>query len=379
MLRVTDDSTGRSRRWPILAAVALFAVAGLGLRGTTPQSLAGPVIPAKFVEKKERPPLDASLVLPSDSADEVGIFAIRVGELCRMPGMEKMADMYTAMIKTLMGEDRKVHFALADIEQVAGRVTLTHDPKKPAPNRSLAMSLTSMRMAKDFDWEKQLREWGNDWKEHEHAGIRYYSAKMTVPILGFEDTTMWFYMPDARTVVLESEGNIKKLIDAKGKPAAPSWAVDWKQIEGGMLAMVLPDPKGKLAKKLPTEKQDDKAREAMFKSIASICTKTNRAAIGIDLGEGCSVKLRFACATAADAADVDEGCQALAKLAKTMIDDDQDDPSDAVGKAGKNLSIMLVRGIEFGRTVDHVVEVRMTATTGVQDLLKAFAATAGGK
>jgi hypothetical protein len=38
-----------------------------------------------------------------------------------------------------------------------------------------------------------------------------------------------------------------------------------------------------------------------------------------------------------------------------------------------------VNGIEFGKSVDHVVEVRMRARTGVADLLKAFTATAAGK
>lgn len=62
-----------------------------------------------------------------------------------------------------------------------------------------------------------------------------------------------------------------------------------------------------------------------------------------------------------------------------MIDDDKDDPADALDEAGKNLSVMLVRGINFSKTVDHVVEVRMTAKTGVQDLLKAFETTNGRK
>src|SRR4029077_4109232 len=130
----------RSRRWPTLAAIVLLAAVALGIRGTTPESLAGPIIPAKFLDKKERPPLDASLIVPSDGKDDVGVFAIRVGELCRTPGMEKMAEMYTAMLPALVG-DKKVNFAISDIEQVAGRVSLTHQEKQPPPNNSLAMSL----------------------------------------------------------------------------------------------------------------------------------------------------------------------------------------------------------------------------------------------
>ena len=74
MLRVTDDTAPRSRRWPAVA-VALLATAALGLHGSRPQAVAGPVVPARFVEAKEKPPLDASFILPSDSPDEVGVFA----------------------------------------------------------------------------------------------------------------------------------------------------------------------------------------------------------------------------------------------------------------------------------------------------------------
>ena len=378
MLRVTEDTPTR-RRWPALAGIALLAVTALGMHGSDPKVLAGPVVRAKAEAPAERPPLDASFVLSSDGKDEVGVYAFRVGALFRTPGVEKFAEMYGAMIKTVMGEDKKTHFELTDIEQVSGRVTLAHDPKKPAPNRSLMMSLTSVRMEKDFDWVKQLKEWGEDWKEHTHAGTKYYSGKMSVPVLGFKDTTVWFYLPDVRTVVLESEENIKKLIDAKGKPAATPWTDDWKAVRDGMVAIVLTDVKGKVAPKMKTEKMDNAVEEAAFKSLAAIFQKTSRVAMGLDLNDGFSGKIRFACATATDASDVDEGCQTLTRLAQTAIDGDTEDPKDPVAKAGKKFSTCLVRGIEFGKTVDHVVEVRMSAKDGVSDLLKAFSAAAEGK
>jgi hypothetical protein len=379
MLHVTDDYAPRTRRWPVLVTLAMLAAVALGFRGATPESLAGPIIPARFVEKKERPPLDVTYILPSDNADEVGVFAVRVGELCRVPGMDKMAEVYAAMIGELLGDKKKPHFALADIEQIAGRVTLRHEPEKPSPNHSFGMSLTCIRMAKDFDWPKQLQDWTKDWKEHTYAGTKYYSGKVTLPMLGFVNTNVWFYLPDSRTVVLEGEENIKKLIDAKGKPAKSTWTEDWKTVEGEMFGLVLPDLKGKLAKKLTVEKGTDKTTQAVLNSLAAICKKASRAAIGVDIGEGCSFKLRLACANAADAADVDEGCQSLAKLAEMALEDEKDEPKDAFDKAGRKLSIMLVRGIEFGKTVDHVVEVRMSAKTGVAELLKAFDASSGAK
>jgi hypothetical protein len=375
MLRVTEDARAR-RRWPAVVGVALLAAAALALHGSTPDAMAGPIVRTKAEAPADRPPLDVSFVLPSDKPDDVGVYAVRVGALLRKPGMEKIAELYGGMTKSVMGAGKKTHFELTDVEQMSGRVTLTHDPKKPAPNRALMMSLTSIRMEKDFDWVKQLKEWGEDWKEHTHAGIKYYSGKMSVPILGFKDTTAWFYLPDPRTMVLESEDNIKKLIDAKDKPPAAAWSDDWKAIEGGMVAVVLPDVKGKLAAKITTDKADDATQQEVVASLAAICKRTSRAAIAFDLHEGCSFKVRLACATATDASDVDEACQAMTKLARAAIEGDTDDPKDPVAKAGKKLSTCLVQGIEFGKSVDHVVEVRTSAPDGLTDLLKAFSATA---
>jgi beta-lactamase regulating signal transducer with metallopeptidase domain len=374
MLRVTDDTPAR-RCWPARLAVALLAAGALGLHGAQPDVLAGPVVPAKFVEKKERPRLDASFILPSDEADQIGVFAIRVGELLRTPGMEHVAELYAGAVKTIVG-DKEVHFKLTDVEQISGRVTVTHDSTKPPPNRSLSLSLTSVRMAKDFDWVKQLRAWAAEWKEHSHGGEKYYSAKVLIPALGPVDRTMWFYLPDARTVVVESEENVKKLIDAKAKPLpASAWAADWKAVEDGMFALALTDVNGKLAKKIAAdEKSSDPVQQAALKAVSGICRKARRATVGIDLAGGCSVKVRLACATAADAADVDDGCQALVKLAEAAIEADKDEPKDAVEKAGKKLSTLLVRGVEFDKTVDHVVEIRMSAAGALTDLLKAFGA-----
>jgi len=370
MLRVTDDTAPRPRRWPTLA-VALLAAAALGLHGSKPAALAGPVVPAKFVETKEKPPLDVSFVLPADGPDEVGVFAGRVGEVTRLPGMDKITAAYSGLLPALAGYSKKVYFEPADVEQIAGRVMLKHDPKQPRPNHSLMLSLSMVRMAKEFDWVKQLKAWTTDWKEHAHGGVKYYSARLTAEFLGFKDTPFWFYLPDNRTAVLESEENIKKLIDAKGKPAATPWADDWKAGAGGSFALVLPDVKGKLAKKLPGDTLEGDLAESMRKPLVAVCAKAARAAVGVDVGTGLVVTIRLACATADDAAEVDAGCQALAKLADAALAGEAE-PSEPREKAGHALGASLVRGIEFGKTVDHVVEVRMKSETGLTELLKAF-------
>lgn len=368
MLRVTDDTAVRRRPWS-LVAVALLTTAALGLHGSRPQAVAGPVVPAKFVESKEKPPLDVSFVLPTSQEGEVGVFAVRLGELLRTPGLEKTVGSYSEFLAAAF-DGKKPLFDLADIEQISGRVALAHHPKQPRPNRSLMLSLSMVRMTKDFDWAKQLQAWTTDWREHTYGGAKLYSTKVAIPLLGLVDQTTWFYLPDGRTVVIESEENIKKLIDAKGKPAAAPWADDWKSVSGGTFAMVLPDVKGKLGKLSPDESKDELTAQVV-KSLGIITGKTNRASVGVDVGTGCSITIRLACGSAADAEEVDAGCQALGKLTKGALEADGES-STPLDKAVHKFSTMLARGIEFGKTVDHVVEVRMTAESGLADLLKAI-------
>jgi hypothetical protein len=307
-------------------------------------------------------------VIPTANADEVGVFAIRLGDLLRTPGLEKAAGSYRDLMAVAFG-GKKPMFELTDVEQVSGRVTISHKPKQPKPNRSLMLSLSMIRMSNDFDWARQLQAWTTDWKEHAHGGAKMYSAKLTISVLGFVDQTAWFYMPDGRTVVIESEENIKKLIDSRGKPAAPAWADDWKTVQNGTFAMAIPDVKGKLANKVPTDEADDEVSKQVLKAVAVVAGKASRATVGVEVGTGCSITVRLACASATDAADVDVGCQALAKLAEAAVAGPE--PTDPLEKAGHKFSAMLARGVEFGRAVDHVVEIRMKAEGGLSDLLKA--------
>jgi hypothetical protein len=363
MLRVTDDTVSRKRHWPALAVIVL-AAAALGLHGAKPQAVAGPVAPAGFSEKKELPPLDVSYVLPSKDENSCGVFAIRIGEVLKTPGMDKTMEAYAYVFKTAF-EGKTPRFELKDVEQVSGRISLSYDPKKPSPNRSLMMSLSSIRMAKDFDWVAQLKDWTTDWKEHTHNGAKLYSAKITMTVLGFKDMPMWFYLPDARTVVLESDENIKKLIDAKAKPSAAPWADDWKTVAGSTAAFVIPDLKP-IAKKLP-EKPEGELTAQILKPLTTMFGRASRMTVGIDLSQGVAVNIRFACATGDDAIAVDEGCQAITKLLEAALADNT--PGDATAESEKAFVSCLVRGIEFGKTVDHVVEVRMKSKMGIGELL----------
>jgi hypothetical protein len=283
------------------------------------------------------------------------------------------------MIKTLTGEVKKIHFGLADIEQLSGRVALTHDPKKPAPNRSLSLSLSSIRLAKDFDWVKQLKEWSTAWKEHAHGAAKYYSGTVTFPALGFKDTTVWFYLPDSRTAVIESEANIKALIDNQGKAPAQAWGKDWEAVEGGMFGLALTDVKGKLAKKLPAEKADSPEVASLTNGLGAVFGKSRTAVVGLDLGDRLDLKLLIACENPTDAEGIHGECIDILASVRKMTDRDTTEPKTELEKLGRKLSSEMIESTQISNRIgDDRVSVWIRTKTGIAEFLKAFAA-AGGK
>jgi hypothetical protein len=369
MLRVKDDTATYSRRWPAVACVGLLAAAALGLHGTTPAALADPAPRAGADTTSVRPPLDVSFVLPSTDKDVVGVFAVRVGELAREPGLTEVAEQTAALFGVLGG--KKAPFAVADVEQVSGRVSLKHEPNKPAPNRSLMLSLTSVRMAKDFDWVGQLRDWCADWEEHTHAGTKYYSGKMPSLLFGIVGARARFYQPDARTLVVETEENVKALIAAGGKPARPAWAADWAAVEGGVFGLALTHPRVTGAKVVAADGDGDETEQRVGRAAGTILSRADRVVIGFDAGRTCELSVTVNCLTRDD-------CEAAARACEGLVSWAEQERKAAAGD-GTGLhartSLAVRRG--FGWRVRQQTGVRIEFRGGLGELVNAVRALTG--
>jgi hypothetical protein len=362
MLRVMDDTKRTGRRWPALVAVGAIALGVLGLHGRTPDAVAGPIIPAKFTEAK-RAPLDYTYLVAKGGESDVGLCVVRLGELLSAPGMETLTAAYGDSVKALLG-DKKLPCAVHEIEQIGGRVSLNHDPKQPAPNRSLAISLSFVRTTKDVDWVAYLKDFCTDWKELKYADTPYYSAKLAIPLIP-GDKPAYFYCPDQRTLVLETEATIKSYIDAKKKPAVkPEWATNWSSVEGSMFAMVLPNPKAKFAPLLVPDTEVKDAEKQMIAAFGTMAGKAEHAVVTLDTGSECRLSVTFACATADDASAVDQAAQQFMKLTDAALKDagafTKDHPVQA----------MLRRGVEFGKEAKHQVGLEYTIKGRLADLVK---------
>jgi beta-lactamase regulating signal transducer with metallopeptidase domain len=375
MLRVKDDTVTRSRRWPALAGVGLLAVAALGLHGATPEALADPTPPVATAHDRARPPLDVSFLLPSGNRDEAGVYAIRIDELTRTPGLEEFVDQYQSILNLPFGKDKKLHFGLADVEQIGGQVFLHHEPKIPSPNRSLMLSLTSIRMVKTFDWVSQLREWCTEWKEHTHAGTTYYSGTMQIPLLP-KDTKYGFYLPDDRTLVVDKMENIKLLVAASGKPTPPVWAKDWKAIEGGVFGLVLTDTKKTAGRKDLLLADDADATEKRFGlAVGEILSKSDQVLVGFDIGRTCVLKMTVNSPTAEDGNAADKSCAELVRWAE--------EERKAATEAGKEFhaktSLVIRRGVDFEPAFRHQTGIQIEFKGGMADLVKAITDLMGEK
>jgi hypothetical protein len=369
MLRVKDDTPTHSRRWPALACVGLLAAAALGLHGTAPEALADPAPRAGSDTTSVRPPLDVSFVLPKTDKDVVGVYAVRLGELARTPGLTEVAEQTAALFGVLGG--KKPRFAVADVEQVSGRVSLKHEPTKPAPNRSLMLTLTSVRMAKDFDWLGQLRDWCAEWQEHTHAGTKYYSGKMPSMIFGLVGARAWFYLPDARTLVVETEENVKALVAAGGKPARPAWAADWAPVEGGVFGMVMTHPWATAGKVMPADGEWDETERRVGRAVGAVLSRADRVVIGFDAGRTCELSVTVDCPTREACEAADRACAGLVNWAEG---ERKAAAGDGTGLHART-SLAVRRG--FGWRVRHQTGVRIEFRGGLSDLVKAVGALTG--
>jgi hypothetical protein len=184
-------------------------------------------------------PLDVSFLPP----DAPGALALRPAALFHRPALAGVRGLVEDEIAAFLKEvNIKGRFLLGldEIEQVTGRMWARTDPKKKENKHSLIFSLFSIRCVRDFDWKRQMHEFFPDAVEVPHAGGVFYHCALppceAVPKGG--EATWW--IPDGRTIVFDSDKNLRRLIERKGKPgSSPAWAEGWRQVEHGLAACVV--------------------------------------------------------------------------------------------------------------------------------------------
>lgn len=191
-------------------------------------------------------PFDLSLVLAGADKDTAGIYAIRAAALFTRASLAPLRQSLNAQHAALL---ERLHlgkslFQVEDIDQVMGRISFKKEKNKPG-KRNVVCSFNMIRMTRDIDWAKLRDQYHAKTKEHHWKGETYVSISMPPVIqamLGPANADAYFWAMDARTLVIDTERNIKALIEAKSsgrKSAPPAFAAGWSRMNKGLLTLAL--------------------------------------------------------------------------------------------------------------------------------------------
>jgi beta-lactamase regulating signal transducer with metallopeptidase domain len=252
---------------------------------------------APSADNPQRVPFDLSYV-PSDA---VGVVAMRPAELFRRSGAAMLTDPINTAFAELLKDfgltgDPVLH--LDAIEQIIGEVKLNHNPKAPKGRQNeLILGPNLIRMEKDFDWKESMRAVVPKAEEIHYRGKTYYKGKSKFIALGLD---MCYFIPDARTLVLQSEKTIRRALDGQKGGSALAASADWRRVEQGLVALVMDVRR---ATKITKEVEPD---------LAPLFENTTSLVFAVDLNAALTMR---AFATCAD----NKAAEKLVRWAKSQI------------------------------------------------------------
>ncbi len=241
MLRAKEGARPLSR-WARLVPVAVLIAASFGLsalRSPAQKTESRYSVPlSEPGSSKELAPFDLSY-LPDDV---MGVYAVRP-EVLAQPEMKATAEKFNdhfAMGFKGLGLPEKGLPPFEQFEQVVGTLVCKTDPTRKENQSSLMMSLSMLRTVKPFDWHKAIKLYAPTLTETKYKNKSYYELPASF-MAGMMGPGHCCYIPDDRTIVFESEANVKKFIDTKpvDRLATAPWAADWKRMERGALAVIM--------------------------------------------------------------------------------------------------------------------------------------------
>jgi hypothetical protein len=321
MSRVKADHSPRARNHRAMGLVLTLVL--LILDCCQPSRVLADPSTAKNAAK--RAPLDASLAVLGESGDINGIVVVRVGEIFALPQLAKYAatvDAFLAtQLKPLLGLPFNLPVKVEDIDQIAVRLSLKIEIK-PVQKTTNGMVPTALRMKKPFDWNQFFKKEMPKAREVKKDGLTFYELDCALPTGDAKRPGMFqFYVADERTLVLDS-ATIAKMVEARKKPLPePAWAADWKEVEGGLVAVLLSDPRHSYAAKsrqatLPPDL--DPAGKELADLELQFASTMSRVVVGADADKAIRLSARFTCDKPADAAELEKACATFGKWLRRL-------------------------------------------------------------
>ncbi len=247
MLRTNALPSERARRGGAAMALVLAAAAvGLtGLRGPTGAEKTTQPEPEPRPATDPRPALPPQKHLPFDLSylppGAQGVVAIRPAAIYGRPEMKEVAELLDgelAKVCEQFGMKQGPKLSIRDVEQVVARLVIqTRKEEKEDQSSMLFGRPLAIRTARNFDWKTLLYAAAPGTAAVEHSGKVYHKLPdRALPAL--VGPGYCYHLPDARTLVLDKEDNIRKLLERGNKPRpADAWAEDWKRVERALIAV----------------------------------------------------------------------------------------------------------------------------------------------
>jgi beta-lactamase regulating signal transducer with metallopeptidase domain len=394
MLRFAERSTNQpilrpSRRLTVgaICGLALFVSA---LRAPVQRTLAETTPKAAAAAQAQVMPFDLSLLSVEQDKEAIGTYGIRPAALFNRPGTEPWRRDLDGFIdqfgKPLALGRFGIH--VEDVEQVMGRIYVRGE-NKPG-KRALMFSINAFRTTRDMDWVKLRDQSGTKLKQHQWNGETYVSFALPpvfVQFAGGGKSDGYFWAPDARTVIFDTEDNIKRLIEAKLDmlaPVTPSYAAGWDRLSRGLLVVALDKntPQAlKVALLTRTEiKEGLKETEAgsaehdlLFEAL-HFCKSASQVVFGCAGGDDFKVDLWASADTPDQAGKITRSCETALVAARKVVIEEKAEDSQA-----KTADTALLHFIEqllsraAVRRDGNVVTVHADVPSGFNALLSLYA------
>jgi hypothetical protein len=381
MLRVTDDSPRRtlSRSAAALLFVVLTggALAISALRGSAQQpqkiiridvneantgslifgvgvnsnsGLTGSIVLNERNYDTVTPSADNSRRVPFDLSylppDAVGVTAYRPAEFFRRPGAAVLVDPINTALAELLKEfnlSGDPVLRLDTIEQIIGEVKLYHNAKAPKGHQNqLILAPNLIRMEKGFDWKERMRTAVPNAEEVHYRGKTYYKGKAKAVALGFN---ICYFIPDERTLVLQSETTIRRVLDGEIGGSAFTASADWRRVEDGLFAAGVD-----MHQAMKVIKAEERDLPPLSENIANLV-------FAADLHDTLTLRAFVACSD-------NKTAEALVEWVTTQIAGLEKKPGDKAGsisfedRLGQNL-------LEHARIEQHGSEVRLRTRAAI--------------
>jgi beta-lactamase regulating signal transducer with metallopeptidase domain len=331
MLRAKDGvvpRTGSARVGPLMVGIlAVLAVGVSALRGPAQKAADSAADAPATAAAPEPEPFDLQYMAP----EVWGAVAFRPAQFYCLPGMKRYAKAANQMLNeySFIFGDRVglkipkkglIRLPVEEVSQITGRVVLdriVHADPQPAKNtRALYLALQTIRATHDFDWKGQMNDLMPGAAEVAHAGKVYFKLPKDFdpapPMAG-----LCYYLPDARTIVFDTEDNLRRLIERKGTrgPARP-WDEAWGKVNRGLFAFALDNRDGKVADLL----SDAEPEEAAFLLLYQ---KSSWMVAGASLGDAFRVEALGSYKDDAGAEKAARAAEGLLKRARSLLEEQQ--------------------------------------------------------